>query len=221
MTTHTSRGQAPGSRIFVVDVEASGPSPFSGVMTEFGIVDMETRQWFRGRLYDNHPNPENPAQPVPDGPNPQWTVGYSKFDLQQGFTRSGKDFKQVFEECTKWLEGLAQGQRIVLSSDNNSYDWSWVNYGFDEQGLPNPFGHSGRRIGDYFAGLMGNFKNTSRWKSSRDVPHTHASHDDAQGNVGALLLLLELQKRMNELYPNYKADAERIFKELCAEQKPQ
>lgn len=216
-STSDRRGGAQGhngARIFLVDIEGSAPSPITGVMTEFGVVDLESRQWFHGRLWDATPDPDIPAKPVPTVENPGFTVGYSAFDLKQGQYRSAKDAKQVFVELDSWMRKLAAGRQMSLTSDNPSYDAMWMTCGFDAHGLKSPFGFSGRRIGDYAAGLFNDFKNTSKWKQLRDVKHSHLAHEDSQGNAGALLALHELERRMNELYPTYREDALRVFKEL-------
>ena len=35
-------------------------------------------------------------------------------------------------------------------SDNPAYDWQWIAGMFDRAAMDNPFGHSGRRIGDFW-----------------------------------------------------------------------
>lgn len=59
-----------GQRIFLVDVEATNKTPYSGVMTEFGVVDFNTRCWFHGHLWDFHPDQKVPARPVAEHENP-------------------------------------------------------------------------------------------------------------------------------------------------------
>ena len=56
---------------------------------------------------------------------------------------------------------------------------------FDRADMDNPFGHSGRRISDFYAGLTGKLTNTQAWKRLRITPHTHNPVDDAMGNVEA------------------------------------
>ena len=203
-----------GSRIFLVDVEATGQSSYSGIMTEFGVVDLESGNWFRGVLWDSHPDPEVPARPVPEKENPRWTVGYNAHDLDSGFTRSAKDAKQVAVEHTKWLNHLAAGRRITLMSDNPGYDFERVNVFFDQVGLPNPYGFSSRRIGDLYAGLTQQFGNTSRWKGLRETSHTHESHSDSMGNREAVLKLQTAMRKLSALYPNLAADLKTILKDL-------
>lgn len=196
------RNYSGAKRVFVVDVEGAGPSPMSGVMTEFGIVDVESRQWFHGVLWDAEPHPDNPAKPVPSKENTGYSIGYSQFDLQNGAYRSTKTPKEVFLAAEKWVKTLADGRSPVLASDNNGYDGMWMTCGFDEHGIASPFGFTSRRIGDYAAGLGGDFMMSSKWKSLRDVPHTHRSHEDAQGNAGALRALWAMQDELKAQDPD-------------------
>ena len=55
----------------------------------------------------------------------------------------------------------------------------------------NPFGHSGRRIGDFYAGLVGDFQKTQNWKRLRRTKHDHHPVHDALGNAEALVRLLK------------------------------
>ena len=58
----------------------------------------------------------------------------------------------------------------------------------------NPFGHSGRRISDYYAGLMGDFRQTQGWKHYRVTPHDHNPVNDAMGNVEAFETVQRLHR---------------------------
>ena len=46
--------------LIFVDTEADGPCPGKGVMTEFGAVELESRQTFHGVLWKAEPDPKNP-----------------------------------------------------------------------------------------------------------------------------------------------------------------
>jgi hypothetical protein len=148
-----------------VDCEARGPSPVSGVMTEFGAVHYDTRDTFHGRLYESSPDPVNPAVPV---------IG----------TRIASD-REVATGFTSWLTGHLGSGRPVLVSDNPAYDWQWIAAMFDRAGMPNPFGYSGRRIGDFWAGLQGDWSQTQGWKKMRRTVHDHNPVHDALGNAEA------------------------------------
>ena len=82
--------------------------------------------------------------------------------------------------------------RPIFTSDNLAFDWAFVNYYFymlyRNQENPNPFGWSGRRIGDIFSGLVG--EATKPWKRKlRKTPHDHNPVNDAMGNAEALLYM--------------------------------
>jgi hypothetical protein len=79
----------------------------------------------------------------------------------------------------------------VMVSDNIAYDFMWIACLFDRADMDNPFGHSGRRISDYYAGLTGQFGNTQAWKRLRVTPHDHNPVHDAMGNVEAFQRIQE------------------------------
>jgi len=55
------------SMLIFVDVEATGNSPITGRMTEFGAVDYTTRQTFHGVIRESRPADGNPAVIVMTG----------------------------------------------------------------------------------------------------------------------------------------------------------
>jgi hypothetical protein len=147
-----------------VDVEARGRSPVNGIMTEFGAAT-ESRATFHGRLYESTPDPAIPAIPV---------VGKKiATDLQ------------VATRFTQWLHTVCNGKRPVFVSDNPLYDGMWIAGMFDRADMDNPFGHSGRRIADFWAGLNNDWSKTQGWKKYRITPHDHNPVNDALGNVEA------------------------------------
>lgn len=183
-------------RLFIVDVEATGPSPARSVMTEFGVVDFATRAWFHGHLWDFHPDPEVPARPVADQPRPGFTAttpgSRIPFDgVRRDINVCGEDReRRVYSSLISWLRHFDPHARAVLVSDNPGFDAAWMTYGFDSHHLDNPFGHSSRRIGDLAAGLAGNWQATSRWKRHRRTRHDHNPVNDALGNAEALETVL-------------------------------
>lgn len=75
-----------------------------------------------------------------------------------------------------------------------AFDWQWINDGFWKTIGRNPFGHSARRIGDFYAGLVGDFNNASSWKKFRITPHDHNPVHDAMGNLEAFERLLNRER---------------------------
>lgn len=154
-----------------VDCEATGAAPCVGKLTEFGAVDLETKKIFYGVLYEGKPNPENPAQSILTG---------KEFDATEVFTN--------FES---WIKEICGEKRPILVSDNPAFDFQWINDGFWKTLGRNPFGHSARRISDFYAGLVGDFTKTQEWKKLRITPHDHNPVNDAMGNVEAFERLLK------------------------------
>ena len=120
---------------------------------------------------ESSPSPENAAVPLPAG----------KPTLDQE--------KRVFSDFAKWLADHVEG-RPVFVSDNPAFDWQWINDGFWRTLGYNPFGHSGRRISDFYAGLVGDFYATQDWKRLRITPHDHKPVNDAMGNLEAFERML-------------------------------
>lgn len=183
------------TKYFAVDVEATRPSPMTGVMTEFGIVDIGTDSYFYGHLWPFSPHPDIPALPVvAEGaaPEPYFLTG----SLVDGRRHDGEksvlgSIGELMAAADDWVRSQSRGGgKSVLVSDNPGFDAMWMTCAFDEAGLSNPFGFSSRRIGDLAAGLVGSWTMTSQWKQLRTVKHTHDPVDDALGNAGALRELL-------------------------------
>lgn len=160
------------TRYVFVDVEAAaGPSPFSGVMTEFGAVDFTTRETFHGVLRSAHLDPPDSGHYVLDDAFPPHDLG------------------TVMAEFSRWLRALGDS-RLVMVSDNPAFDFMWIADGFDRAGLPNPLGYSARRIGDLHAGLSGNWLDTNGWKALGSTTHDHNPVNDALRNAEAFEELL-------------------------------
>lgn len=164
----------------VVDVESDGPCPGLHSMVCFGAATVEkSPSIFYGEL-----------SPISDKYIPE-ALAVSGFTREEHlrFTRP-MDTMIAFSE---WLDGLG-ADRVVFISDNLAYDWQFINYYCHVFLGTNPFGFSGRRIGDIYAGLTRRFYNQNDWKKYRKTKHSHNPVDDALGNVEALLELTSLFK---------------------------
>lgn len=167
-----------------VDVEAAGASPVNGTMTEFGCVHEPSGKTFHGILYEATPDPTNPAKPI---------VG------AMVATQS-----EVAWDLIKWLEEVCEGGRPVFVSDNPAYDFMWIAGMYDTVSYTNPFGHSGRRISDYYAGLKQDWRNTQGWKKYRETVHDHNPVNDSMGNVEAFRKLMALEKELRDASKGHK-----------------
>jgi hypothetical protein len=161
--------------LIIVDCEAMGPCPRKGELTEFGAVDFShyfrTGEWetFHGKLAEAEIDPENPA-------------------IRKTITKRFNAI-EVFRQFNNWLE--SQKGRSIFISDNPAWDFQWIHDGFHVYLGENPFGHSGRRISDFYAGLRCDFSKTQEWKARRITPHDHNPVHDAMGNAEAFKWMLQ------------------------------
>lgn len=105
---------------------------------------------------------------------------------------------RTFQSFRQWLTDVCRSKPVFVS-DNPAYDWQWINFYFWRYFHENPFGHSARRISDFYAGLKCDFKKTQQWKSFRKTKHDHNPVHDAMGNAEALEEIMrraEIQKEI-------------------------
>lgn len=115
------------------------------------------------------------------------SFGAVAFDTRETF--HGKD--PSYETFVAFSDWLASYRRPIFVSDNPAYDWQWINFYFWQYFGANPFGFSARRIGDFYAGLCGDFTRSTQWKRLRRTPHDHHPVHDALGNVEAFERMLK------------------------------
>jgi hypothetical protein len=104
-----------------------------------------------------------------------------------GFTREQTlafdEPQSVMTALRDWLQS-GQGRPIFIS-DNNGFDWQFINWYFHHFLGENPFGHSSANLGSLYKGMQKDmFVN---FKHLRKTAHTHHPVDDARGNAEALL----------------------------------
>jgi DNA polymerase III epsilon subunit-like protein len=161
----------------IVDVEADGPIPHKYSMVCFGavIVEPTLTKTFYGK-----------TKPI----STEWIP---EALAVSGFTREEHeqfdDPKEVMENFKTWLGKNGQGGPVFVS-DNVAFDWQWINYYFHYYLGKNPFGFSGRRIGDMYCGMKMDLGLNSEWKRLlRKTSHDHNPVNDAKGNAEALLAM--------------------------------
>lgn len=156
----------------MVDVEADGPIPGDYSMICLGaiIVEPELSRTFYGRLKPISPNFVPEALAV---------SGFSRAECMEFDSP-----KQVMLKFQKWLKTHCPGRALFIS-DNNGFDWQFVNWYFHHFLGSNPFGFSSTNLGSLYKGMQRDtFVN---FKHLRKTPHTHHPVDDARGNAEALL----------------------------------
>ncbi|WP_394845367.1 exonuclease [Pendulispora brunnea] len=160
----------------MVDVEADGPIPGDYSMICFGAVIVEPglSRTFYGRL-----------RPISDN----WVaeaLHVSGFSREE--TLEFDDPKQVMTNFDLWLKENARSRRLFIS-DNNGFDWQFINWYFHHFLGRNPFGFSSLNLGSLYKGVVKDTFQT--FKHLRKTRHTHNPVDDALGNAEALLEMKE------------------------------
>ncbi len=95
-----------------------------------------------------------------------------------------------------WLVKNSNNRPIFIS-DNPAFDWQWINWYFHTYLGKNPFGFSGRRIGDLYCGMKLDTGLNNEWKGLfRKTKHDHNPVNDAIGNAEALLAMKAMGLKM-------------------------
>ena len=161
----------------MIDVEADGPIPGDYSMISFGavVVEPSLERTFYGQL-----------RPISEKWIPE-ALAVSGFSRDQ--TQAFPEPLEVMDKFARWLRAECQG-RMMFVSDNNGFDWQFLNWYFHHFLGSNPFGHSSTNLGSLYKGLVkdmfGNFKHLRKTK------HTHHPVDDARGNAEALLEMKQM-----------------------------
>ena len=166
----------------MVDIEADGPIPGDYSMVCFGaiIVEPDLSRTFYGRL-----------KPISDQFIPE-ALAVSGFSREE--CMAFDDPKQVMCSFRDWLAANCKGRSLFIS-DNNGFDWQFINWYFCHFLGKNPFGFSSTNLGSLYKGMQ---KDTCvNFKHLRQTRHTHNPVDDARGNAEALLKMKEMGLKIN------------------------
>lgn len=105
-----------------------------------------------------------------------------------GFTREETlafdDPAHVMKKFRAWIEASSKGLPMFVS-DNNGFDWQFVNRYLHRFLAANPFGSSSTNLGSLYKGLAKDM--FASFQHLQKAPHTHHPVDDAKGNAEALL----------------------------------
>ena len=158
------------------DIEADGPIPGDYSMISLGaiIVEPSLTKTFYAEV-----------KPISDKWIPD-ALAISGFSREKTLT-----FEEpivVMERLAIWLKENSIDRPIFIS-DNNGFDFAFINWYFHHFTGSNPLGWSSRRISDLYCGL----KKDSRasWKHLRKTKHNHNALTDATANAE---VILEMQK---------------------------
>jgi len=163
--------------LIAVDVESDGPIPPKYSMVSFGAVVVEPTlsRTFKGQV-----------RPISDLwlPEALAVSGVGRAE-HQGYDEPA----EVMERFERWIGESSKGKPVFVS-DNLAFDWQFINYYFHAFLGRNPFGWSGRRIGDLYCGMVKD--GYAPWKHLRRTPHDHDPVNDARGNAEALLAMIDM-----------------------------
>ena len=160
----------------MVDIEADGPIPGDYSMIALGAVVVEPSldRTFYAKL-----------KPISENwiPEALKVSGFSRED-----TLKFDEPQQAMASFAAWIEKESKGRPFFIS-DNNGFDWQFVNWYFHHFTAGNPFGHSSTNLGSLYKGVVKDA--FASFKHLRKTRHTHNPVDDAVGNAEALLQIKE------------------------------
>ena len=159
-----------------IDIEADGMIPGVYSMISLGAVIIEKNldKTFYATLKPISNNFSNDALSV------------SKFSRKDTFNFD--DPEQVMLNFKNWLLENCN-DKIYFISDNNGFDWQFINWYFHYYLGENPFGYNSTNLKSLYQGLTQDM--TAHFKHLRDTKHTHNALDDALGNAEAILTISE------------------------------
>lgn len=161
----------------MVDIEADGPIPGDYSMVSLGaiVVEPALSRTFHGQL-----------RPISERwvPEALAVSGHSRED-----TLAFEEPTLVMTRFADWVRAESRAPHVFIS-DNNGFDWQFINWYFHHFLSANPFGFSSQNLGSLYKGLV---KDTFKtFKHLRRTRHTHHPLDDARGNAEALLAMREM-----------------------------
>ena len=176
----------------MVDVESDGPIPgkdcYSIILFGAVVVENDLKNTFLGKL-----------KPI----SPKWVpeaLAVSGYTREQ--TLEFDDPKIVMADFSAWVSRI---HKPMFISDNNGYDWQFINWYFHYFIGQNPFGYSSTNLGSLYKGLMKNV--TENFKHLRKTRHDHNPVNDATGNAEALQVMTSrLGLKTYRLPEKYRSD---------------
>ena len=159
----------------MMDVESDGPIPGEYSMILFGavVIKPQLKETFLSRLC-----------PISNKWIPE-ALSVSGYTREETLT-----FPHAEHEMKRFLAWVNYyrafyGSQPMFISDNNGYDWQFINWYLWKFCETNPFGHSSTNLGSLYKGLI---KDTRKnFKKLRKTRHDHNPVNDAIGNAEALL----------------------------------
>lgn len=161
----------------MVDVESDGPIPGDYSMVSFGAVVVS--EWLQTSFYSGV------LRPISDKWDP---AALSVSGHTRDAMLTGEEPAAVMAKFNDWITHNVP-KRPIFISDNNGFDWSFINWYFHHFVGRNPFGFSSQNLNSLYKGMQRDYY--ASFKSLRKTKHTHHPVDDAMGNAEALLVMLK------------------------------
>jgi len=160
-----------------IDIEADGPIPSEYSMISIGAVIIEDslEKTFYAEL-----------KPVSKNFVPE-SLSISGFTREE--TLKFEEPNKVMYRFKDWLNQNCKSKPYFIS-DNNGFDWQFVNWYFHYFLGENPFGYNSSNLRSLYQGL--NVDMNVNFKHLRKTEHTHNALDDAIGNAE---VFLEIQNK--------------------------
>lgn len=172
----------------MIDIESDGPCPGLYSMISLGAVKIQEGDLncsFYGQFKPISPQFQEEALAI---------SGHSREECMS-FPDPQEEMERlhgwILENCN-WRKGR-NGEQVPdarFISDNNGFDWQFVNYYSHQYLGSNPFGHSSTNLGSLYKGQVSDMRKS--FKHLRETKHTHHPVDDARGNAEALLKMRKL-----------------------------
>lgn len=166
-------------KYIITDIEADGPIPHDYSMVSFSAILLND-------ALDNVFFAE--VQPISENwvPAALAVSGYSR-EQTLAFPRP----EAVMPRFVEWLDALRKPkERLMFVSDNNGFDWQFINWYLWHFTGGNPFGHTSMNIPCLYKGMVKDCFQT--FKHLRTTRHTHDPRDDVRGNAEALLKMRDM-----------------------------
>jgi len=165
---------------FICDVEADGPCPGLYSMHEFALLKVDSE----GKLDQSF---HATLSPISENYVPEALAVCNRTYEE---TLKFENPETVMKRCLEWVKKTNTHSRPMFLSDNNGFDWQFLNYYFWKFCNQNPFGHSSTNQGSLFKGMQ---KDTFvSFKYLRKTKHDHNALNDCRGNAEALLEMKKL-----------------------------
>lgn len=166
---------------FVIDVETDGRQVGKHSMVCFGIVFIDKEFKLDKTFYGQ-------TAPITE----LWIPESLKVS---GFTREEHlkfpHPKETMMNCYNWIKETNTGDRPLFLSDNNGFDFQWMDWYFWEFCNENPFGHTSTNLNNVYQGMIGNMRYFKGFKYLRKTRHTHHPIDDARGSAEAFVQMIK------------------------------